>query len=136
MIFQSTPTLPQGPIPIIAVDRHCRIMVQNSQNYLYLSISYPDLNFHVSKVLQTSEDIGARVRYDLESQEIQVQVTSATNVEMILPTTPKTHRSPIDYIPSISVQPSSLVSSPPEKGNKIVFDNLRNGFSVEIKLTK
>jgi len=132
VIFRSTTTLPQGPI--MAVDKHCRIMVEDSKNYLYLSISYPDLNFPVSKVLQTLKDIGAREMYDLESQEIQVQVTLATNVEMILPTTPVVNGSPIDYTPSIRVEPSS--SSPSNKGNKIVFDNLKNGFSVEIKVKK
>ena len=132
VIFRSTTTLPQGPI--MAVDRHCRIMVEDSENYLYLSISHPDLNFPVSKVLQTLKDIGAREMYDLESQEIQVQVTLTINVEMILPTTPVVHGSPIDYTPSIRVEPSS--SSPSNKGNKIVFDNLKNGFSVEIKFKK
>lgn len=132
VIFRSTAALPQGPI--MAVDKHCRIMVCDSTTYLYLSISYPDLNFPVSKVLKTLSDIKAREMYDLESKEIQVEVTLAANVETSLPTTPKVHGSPINYTPSVQVEPSS--SSPPNKGNKIVFANLRNGFSIEIKLKK
>lgn len=132
VIFRSTAGLPPGPV--IAVDRHCRIMVYDDTTYLYLSISYPDLNFPVSKVLKTLKDIKAREMYDLESTEIQVEVTLATDVETSLPTTPKVHGSPINYIPRVRVETS--YSSPPNKGNKIVFANLENGFSVEIKLKK
>ncbi|KAL9951274.1 hypothetical protein ACROYT_G043912 [Oculina patagonica] len=132
VIFRPTAALPLGPI--MTANKHCRILVCDSTSYLYLSISYPDLNFPDAKVLKSLKDIKAREMYDLESKEIQVEVTLATNVETSLPTTPMVHGSPINYIPVVKVESSS--SSPPNKGNKIVFANLRNGFSVEIKLKK
>ena len=132
VIFRSTAALPQGPI--LSVDKHCRIMAEDTADYVYISISYPDLNFNDSRVLETLKDIKAREMFYLESKEVQIQITLATEVEQTLPTPPKVHGSPINYIPAVRVETSS--SSTPNKGNKIVFANLKNGFSVEVKLRK
>ncbi|KAJ7375437.1 hypothetical protein OS493_002204 [Desmophyllum pertusum] len=135
VIFQSTTTLPSGGL-IQKVNKRCRIMVEENANELYLSISYPDLNFPAdgSKVLKTSNDVKKRELFEMESDEIQVKVTLRNHVNKLLPVLPKVHGSPVGYVPTVRVESSA--SSPPNKGNKIIFANLKNGFSVEIKLNK
>ncbi|KAJ7379107.1 hypothetical protein OS493_017605 [Desmophyllum pertusum] len=134
-IFQSTSTLPSGGL-IKKVNNRCRIMAEENTRELYLSISYPDLNFPAdgSKVLKTSGDVQKRELYEIESDEIQIEVTLTRHVNKILPVSPKVHGSPDGYAPTVRVESSA--SSPLNKGNKIVFANLKNGFSVEIKLTQ
>ena len=113
VIFQPTTTLPPGPIK--AVNKHCRIMIGDSHTELYLSISYPDLDFNSSKVLHTLEDVGAWEMFHTESTENEVQVTLAADVDKTFPT-PVVHGSPPDYVPSVRVESSPL--SPPHKGNR------------------
>ena len=136
VIFQSTTTLPSGGL-IQKVNKRCRIMVEENANELYLSISYPDLNFPAdgSKVLKTSNDVKKRELFEMESDEIQVKVTLRNrHVNKLLPVLPKAHGSLVGYVPTVRVESSA--SSPPNKGNKIIFANLKDGFSVEIKLNK
>lgn len=134
VIFQSTgATLPRSA-PIREVNKRCRIMGQDDGRYVYLSISYPDLDFNTSRVLHTIEDVKAWEMFHMESIENKMRVTLNFDVDKTLPTPPKVHGSPPDYVPSVRVKSSP--SSPRRKGNKIVFTNLKNGFSVEIKLRK
>ena len=132
VVFQSTSSLPLGPIK--AVNKQCRIMVADVEKELYLSISYPDLDFNSSKALHSLKDVQAWELFHMESSENQVQVTLTVDVEMIFPAPPKVHGSPPEYVPDVRVE--SSLTSPPNKGNKIVFYNLQNGFSVEIKVKK
>ena len=131
VIFQPTTRLPWGPIK--EVNKHCRIMVVESETELYISISYPDLDFNTSTELRTLGNVGALELFHMESTENEIQVTLAADVNETFPT-PVVHGSPPDYLPSVRVESSP--SSPPNKGNKIIFANLKNGFSVEINLTK
>ena len=131
VIFQSTTTLPHGPIK--AVNKQCRIIVGETLEELFLSISYPDLDFNASRVLNTISDAKAWELFHMESTENKVQVSLTNDVGMNFPT-PKVHGSPPDYVPSVRVDSSP--TSPPNKGNTIVFANLKNGFSLEIKLRK
>ena len=132
VIFQSTTSLPQGPIK--AVNRKSRIMVDDSPEDLFLSISYPDLDFNASRVLHTITDVKAWEMFHMESNENEVQVTLTVDIDMTFPAPPKVHGSPPEYVPDVRVESSP--TSAPNKGNKIVFANLKNGFSVEIKLRK
>ena len=134
VIFQSTGTALPPSTPIRQVNKRCRIMAQDESRYLYLSISHPDLDFNTSKVLHTIEDVKAWEMFHMESIENKIRVTLNFDVDKILPTPPKVHGSPPDYVPSVRVKSSP--SSPRRKGNKIIFDNMQNGFSVEIKLRK
>ncbi|KAJ7379108.1 hypothetical protein OS493_017606 [Desmophyllum pertusum] len=134
VIFKSTSTLPSGGL-IKEVNNQCRIMAEDNGRELYLSISYPDLNFPGSKVLKTTKDIKKRELFEMESEEIQIEVTLTGHVDTNLPeSAKKVHGSPVGYAPTVRVESSA--SSTPNKGNKVVFANLKNGFSVEIKLTK
>ena len=135
VIYQSTAgaTLPRSA-PIKEVNKRCRIMAQDDGRYVYLSISYPDLDFNTSRVLHTIEDVKAWEMFHMESIENRIRVTLNFDVDKKLPIPPKVHGSPPDYVPKVRVKPSP--TSPRKKGNRIVFFNLKNGFSVEIKLRK
>lgn len=132
VIFQSTSSPPNGPVK--AVDKQCRLMAGDSHGDLYLSISYPGLDFPALRVLHTITDIKAWEMFYMESTENEVQVTLTEDVDKDFAAPPKVHGSPPDYVPSVRVESSP--TSLPNKGNKIVFANLKNGFSVEIKLRK
>ena len=132
VIFGSA-RIPQGPIE--AVSKQCRIMAEETACFVYLSISYPDLNFPFSKVIKSSSDIKVRELFHMESNEMEIEVTLRVNVEQCFADdTPKVNGSPTDYVPRVQVEASA--ESPPGTGNKIVFSNLKNGFSVEVKLEK
>ena len=135
VFFQATSSVPLPSWGIVSsVNRQCRIMAEENTQEIYLSISYPDLNFPGSKVLRTSGDVKARELFRMESEEIQVEVTLARIVSTTLPELPKVHGSPTDYVPRVRV--IRTVTEKPSRGNKLVFANLKNGFSVEVKLTK
>ena len=138
VIFKRTGRLPnQGPIK--KVTRPCRIIVENYANYIYLGISYTDLDFRYadqseSRKLELASDVDGDELFEMESGENEVRVTLNAFVQKTLPETPKVHGSPPDYAPRVRVESSS--PHPPNKGNIIVFANLKNGFSVEVKLKK
>ena len=67
------------------------------------------------------------------SQEISITVGLRKRVLKTLPAQPMVHGSPAEYVPTVQVK-STNPTLP--KGNKIVFSNLKNGFSVEVKLRK
>ena len=136
VIFQPTTALHTrtDPGPILEVNKKCRIMVVESRTELYLSISYPDLDFNTTTDLHTLKDVEPMEMFHVVSNENEVHVTLAFYVDKTFPT-PVVHGSPADYVPTVRVDSKSS-PSPTNKGNKIVFANLKNGFSVEIKLTK
>ena len=131
VIFQPVTTPKWGPIK--EVNKGCLIMASESQTELYISISFPDLDFDTSAVLDTLSDVGPRERFHMESNENEVEVTLTVDVDSNIQSV-FVHGSPADYEPVVQVNSSS--SSPPNKGNKIIFTNLKNGFSVEIKFKK
>ena len=132
VIFSSTRTLPTDG-PIKSANNTCLIMTREDEEFLYLSISYPDLAFPTSDDLRTIEDIGVSEAYHIESKDIAVLVTLKNKVSKNLPTNPMVHGSPADYVPKVRVESTNPTRL---KGNKLVFHNLKNGFSVEVKLLK
>ncbi|XP_022779921.1 uncharacterized protein LOC111321338 [Stylophora pistillata] len=140
VVFHPTLELPQGGL-ITKVTKQCRIMVEQDSRFVFLSISYPDLNFNVQDELETSDDVNREELYEIESREVEVEVTLSVEVKMTLPDSAvKVHGSPFGYQPRVEVKrmPASLSpsNSSPGKGNIIAFKNLKNGFSVEVKLEK
>ena len=109
-------------------------MASDSQTELYISISFPDLDFDTKAVLDTQSDVGPRERFRMESKENEVQVTLTltADVDITIPSI-FVHESPADYEPVVRVNSSS---ASPNRGNKIIFTNLKNGFNIEIKLCK
>ncbi|XP_022801742.1 uncharacterized protein LOC111339361 [Stylophora pistillata] len=130
VIFSSTRTLPSDG-PIRSSNQPCLIMAREDGGFLYLSVSYPDLAFPNSDHLRTMEDIGVREYYHVESQDISVTVVLRKRVHKSLPEQPVVHGSPPEYLPTVQVKSTNPTR---RKGNKIVFTNLKNGFSVEVKL--
>ena len=70
----------------------------------------------------------------MESEDTKMQVALRYDVLKTLPTKAYAHGSPADYLPIVRVE--SLSSPKGNKGNRVVFVNLKNGFSVEVKLRK
>ena len=132
-IFGSIMELPaEGPIK--AVSKDCLIMAKEDSKFVYLSISYPDLAFPTPKPLEKIQDIKVKEEYKMESEDTEVQVTLRYDVLKTLPTKAYAHGSPAEYLPIVRVEsPSSPKAS---KGNRVVFVNLKDGFSVEVKLRK
>ena len=134
VIFMSNPSLPAGPIT--KVTNQSRIIIDDDESHVYLSISYPDLNFPVSNNLNALRDIGDTEMFYMESKEVEVNVTLTTEVNKSLATPAVVHGLPDGhgYVPEVRVE--SLSSHGSSKGNIIVFANLKNGFSVEVQLRK
>ena len=107
-------------------------MASESQTELYISISFPELEFDTKAVLDTQSDVGPRERFRMESKENEVQVSLTADVDITIPSV-FVHESPADYEPVVRVNSSS---ASPNRGNKIIFTNLKNGFNIEIKLYK
>ena len=107
-------------------------MASESQTELYIRISFPDLEFDTKAVLDTQSDVGPRERFRMESKENEVQVTLTADVDITIPSV-FVHESSADYEPVVRVNSSS---ASPNRGNKIIFTNLKNGFNIEIKLYK
>ena len=59
-------------------------MASKSQTELYISISFPDLDFDTKAVLDTQSDVGPRERFRMESKENEVQVTLTADVDITI----------------------------------------------------
>lgn len=70
-------TLPDGSIT--EVTNQSRIVVDENNMYIYLSISYPDLKFPVTNKLRALRDIGDTEMFYMESEEVEVNVTLNVN---------------------------------------------------------
>ena len=125
VMFRSATTLPaKGPVE--AVNKgNCLIMVQNTTDFIYLSISSPDLNLNTrSGALTGSGDVGQDELYHSSSGERNIEVTLRGRVLKRIVSV-EAHGNPDCYKPNVSVDST---------GKKVSFLNLKNGFSVEVKL--
>ena len=126
VIFRSDRPLPtDGPVERVS-GQNCLIMAQETTGFVYLSISYPDLNFGVSKDPVSSRDVGEDLLYRLASREISLTVTLRNQVSTTIAAT-QVHGTPPGYTANVQIGNS---------GKEIRFRNLKNGFSVEVKLTR
>ena len=133
--FRSAPSLyEKGPIE--RVNMQCRIMAEEFPEFLYLSVSYPDLNFPFSKVIKSFSDIKVRELFQMESNEMELVVTLRGDFLKCPPEVLKVFGSPPDYVPQIRVESSAYPQADPNRGNVIIFSNLKNGVSVEVKLRR
>ena len=135
VIFDAQYLLPvEGPLK--AVNRPCIIMVEESSEFLHLSISYPDLDFPVTpdiEPLTHSQKVDQEMLFHVSSKENKVQVTLKYQVDKSIAGT-KVHGDPSHYTPEVTVISAS--SNSLHTGDTIVFWNLQNGFSVEVSLTR
>ena len=126
VIFQQSTSLPaEGPVA--EVDRgNVLIMVEETVEFIHLSISSPSINLEVKRHLNSSNDVKEEELYHSSSRERKIMVTLRTPVQRSIVSL-MVHDDPDSYKPNVWVD---------DVGQKLTFLNLKNGFSVEVKLKK
>ncbi|KAJ7394062.1 hypothetical protein OS493_003735 [Desmophyllum pertusum] len=127
VIFRSTSSLPANG-PVEAVTRgDCLIMAEETTQFIHLGISSPDLKFFPTSPtpLENSNDVDEKMLFTSTSRTRSVKVTLRKAVTQSIVT--QVHGTPDNYTPTV------VISS---NGKEIRFTNLKNGFSVEVKLTR
>ena len=127
VMFAAAKSLPlDGPVEAVNED-NCLVMAEETEDAIYLSICSPDLNLNTKGgPLHGSNDVGVELLYQSSSQEREIDVTLTKRVETTTYDV-KVHGKPDAYNAIVKV----------DDGGKIVrFLNLKNGFSVEVKLKK
>ena len=125
VMFQPGRVLPpDGPIKAVS-EGNCLIMAEETADSIFLAISSPDLNLPTkSGPLSGSDDVGQEELYQASSREREIEVTLRKPVlDSIVYV--QTHGKPDCYKPNVWVL---------RDGKTVRFLNLRNGFSVEVKL--
>ena len=124
VMFQAAQDLPaDGPVDAVN-EGNCLIMAEEAGDYIFLSISSPDLNLPTkSGPLSQSDDVKQEERYQSSSREREIEVALRKPVlESIVYV--QTHGEPDCYKPNVWVLTD---------GKTVRFLNLKNGFSVEVK---
>ena len=127
VMFARSTSLPADS-PVEEVSRgNCLIMAEETAEFIYLSISIPSLNLPTAtSPLTNSEDVEQEELYHSSSTARKVEVTLRKEVQKSIIYV-QTHGEPDCYTPNVWVLPGR---------KKIRFLNLKNGFSVEVKLKK
>ncbi|KAL9985180.1 hypothetical protein ACROYT_G007550 [Oculina patagonica] len=128
VIFRANRPLPDdGPVTTVS-EGGCLIMAEETAESIYLGISYPDLNFDITgdDPPENSDDVGEELLYNKASVEKSVRVTLRNEVTTTIAET-QVHGNPDGYTPTVVVD---------NDGKDIRFRNLKNGLSVEVKLTR
>ena len=124
VMFRSASSLPShGPITDVNSGK-CLIMVEETAQFIHLAITYPDLALSGGGVLTNSRDVGESLLYTSASVEKRVSVTLRNQVRTTVADT-QVHGTPENYTPNVDIS-----------GQTVHFRNLKNGFSVEVKLTR
>ncbi|XP_078360182.1 chondroitin sulfate ABC exolyase-like [Oculina patagonica] len=127
VIFVASRPLPSGGPVASITSGDCLIMVQETTGFIYLGISSPDLNFDVTGTDPVySGDVGEELLYNKASVGKSVTVTLRKQVTTTIAET-QVHVNPNGYTPNVEIG---------SNGKDIKFKNLKNGFSVEVKLTR
>ena len=126
VIFGSSTSL-VGPVREVN-EGDCLIMAEETAlQFIYLSISSPGLNLKDTSP-SNSADVGEEELYRSSSRAREIEVTLVTRVRQESQNViVQTHGNPVGYTPTVTVDAT---------GKKVTFTNLKNGFSVEVKLTK
>lgn len=101
-------------------------MVEETVGFIHLSISSPSINLELKRPLNNSDDAREEELYHSSSKERKIRVTLKTPVQRSIVSL-MVHDDPDSYKPNVWVD---------DAGQKITFLNLKNGFSVEVKLKK
>ena len=126
VLFRENLNLPSGGEIAHVTAKNVLLMVEKSDDYIFLSVSVPSLNLHTKDDLEVNNDVQQEERYHSSSQEKEVEVTLRTRVESGV-VYALAHGNPDCYKPNVWVVGNNL---------KVKFLNLKNGFSVEVKLKK
>ena len=117
-----------GPLAEVS-SGDCLIMVEETSEFIHLSISSPSLNLarkSGATPLTNSDDVEQAELYQSSSREREIEVTLRKKVQKSFVSL-QTHGSPDSYKPNVWVDANGL---------KVTFPNLKNGFSVEVQLKK
>ena len=126
VLFSANFNLPsRGEIAHVTA-RNVLLVVEKSNDYIFLSVSVPSLNLHTKGNLEVNNDVQQEERYHSSGQEKEVEVTLRTKVESSV-VYALAHGNPDCYKPNVWVVGNNLI---------VKFLNLKNGFSVEVKLKK
>ena len=127
VIFAAAKSLPlDGPVEAVNED-NCLVMAEETEDAIYLSICSPDLNLSTKAGrLYRSNDVGVELLYQSTSTEREIDVTLKKPVETTTNDV-TVHGNPDSYDAIVKVD---------DEGKIVRFLNLKNGFSVEVKLTK
>ena len=125
VMFSAATMLPAaGPVEAVN-EGNCLIMAEATSQFIYLAISSPDLNLRTKSVsLTVSDDVGQEELYHSSSREKEIEVTLTTAVRQSIVSV-QAHGNPDCYKPNVWVDTTGRIVS---------FLNLKNGFSVEVKL--
>ena len=127
-MFSKSTSLPaDGPVEEVSRGS-CLIMAEETAEFIYLSISIPSLNLPTAKLrpLTNSDEVEQEELYHSSSTARKVEVTLRKEVQKSIIYV-QTHSEPDCYTPNVWVLRGL---------RKIRFLNLKNGFSVEVKLKK
>ena len=125
VMFQAAQDLPaDGPVDAVN-EGNCLIMAEETDGYVFIGISSPDLNLPTKLgPLTQSDDVEQEELYQSSSREREIDVILKKPVlESIVYV--QTHGEPDCYKPNVWVLAD---------GKTVRFLNLKNGFSVEVKL--
>ena len=114
--------------PLVAVNKGgCLVMAEETTEFIFLSISIPSLNLAtVKQPMTNSGDVGQEELYRSSSAGREVKVTLRKKVQKSIVSV-QVHGKPDCYRPNVWVLTGL---------NQVLFLNLKNGFSVEVKLKK
>lgn len=125
MFTRATRLRRAGPIKSVG-SGNCLIMAQETSQHIFLSISIPSLKLPTATdPLPNSGDVEQEELFQSSSGEREVVVTLKKKVQKSIVSV-QTHGEPDCYKPNVWIL----------EGNKVRFLNLKNGFSVEVKLKK
>ena len=101
-------------------------MAKKSDDYIFVGVSSPSVNLTTRSDLVNSESVQQEERYHSSSKEREVEVTLRTKVEANVVYV-QARGNPGCFKANVWVFDDNL---------KVKFFNLKNGFSVEVKLKK
>lgn len=125
VMFEAAGVLPsEGPVEAVS-EGNCLIMAEETDDSVFVGISSPNINLPTkSGPLTQSDDVGQEELYHSSSKEREIEVTLRKPVlDSIVYV--QTHGTPDCYKPNVWVLPD---------GKTVRFLNLKNGFSIEVKL--
>ena len=126
MFAPSTALPPDGPVESVNKG-NCLIMAEKATQFIYLSISSPSLNLPTTTdPLTNSDDVEQEELYQASSQAREIEVKLKYQVQKSIVYV-QVHGKPDCYKPNVWVLSDQKT---------IRFLNLRNGFSVEVKLKR
>ena len=131
VLFSRTWKLPSAG-PIKKVTSECLLMVEETPSELYLAISYPKLDFNGGRAYSYAHDFTVKERYYVVSGKKTIKVTLTYDQGKV--SLVKAYvKDDVDYKPNVVILSKDDGG---KKVNQVIFNDLTNGFTVEVLLKK